>query len=35
VNEDGDNIADIMTAAVKQMEMQNKILIKILSKLKA
>lgn len=35
VNEEGQNIADIMTSAVKQMEMQNKILIKILAKLKA
>jgi hypothetical protein len=31
VNEEGDNIADIMSSAVKQMEMQNKILIKILT----
>jgi len=31
VNEEGQNIADIMSSAVKQMEMQNKILIKILT----
>lgn len=31
VNEEGENIADIMSSAVKQMEMQNKILIKILT----
>jgi hypothetical protein len=31
VNEEGDNIADILSAGVKQMEMQNKILIKILT----